>query len=213
MTSQIEPEHYFSKDYDTKWRFISYWHQINDILTLKQNLILEIGIGNSLVANYLKNRGLKVTTLDIDKRLKPDTVGSVLSIPFQEQTFEVVACFEVLEHLFYENFPQALIEIHRVARKYVVLSLPDVTRAYRINIQLPKFGEFKRLISLPRWKPPKHAFDGEHYWEIGKEGYPLEKVMGEMRRAGFHIKETYRVFEMPYHRFFVLAKDQVAPHG
>jgi hypothetical protein len=28
--------------------------------------------------------------------------------------------------------------------------------------------------------------------------------MGEMKNAGFEIKKTYRVFEMPYHRFFVL---------
>jgi len=44
----------------------------------------------------------------------------------------------------------------------------------------------------------------QHHREIGKSGYPLRKAMVEMQNTGFEIKKTYRVFEMPYHRFFVL---------
>jgi len=42
----------------------------------------------------------------------------------------------------------------------------------------------------------------------GNAGYPLQKVTGEIRSAGFEVKKTYRVFEMPYHRFFVLTKGE-----
>jgi len=206
MNPQVEPNHYFNESYDTKERFISYWHQINEIIKLDPKRVLEIGIGNGLVSSYLKQRGFKVTTMDIDERLKPDVAGSVLSIPFPDKSFEAVACFEVLEHLPYEEFAKALSEVHRIARKYAVLSLPDLTKAYRVDIQIPKLGELKRLISLPRLKPPKHEFDGEHYWEIGKAGYPLGRILGDMNRAGFHVLKSYRVFERPYHRFFVLKK-------
>jgi len=205
---QVEPSHYFRREYDSKGRFISYWHQIDEILSLEPKSVLEVGIGNNLVANYLKWRGINITTIDIDERLNPDHVGSVLDMPFAGNSFEVVACYELLEHLPYEDIPKSLYEIHRVSGRYAVLSLPDSTRAYRLDIQIPKIGELKRLISLPRLRPPKHEFDGEHYWEIGKAGYPLQKVMDEMRSAGFEIKKTYRVFEVPYHRFFVLAKDE-----
>jgi len=175
--------------------------------------VLEVGIGNGLVANYLKRRGINLTTLDIDRRLNPDHVGSVLDMPFVSNSFEVVACYEVLEHLPYERFPEALSEIHRVSSRYAVLSLPDSSRAYRLDIQIPKIGELKRLIPLPRLKAPKHEFNGQHYWEIGKTGYPLREVMGKMRSAGFEIKKTYRVFEHPYHRFFVLRKDKEVRNG
>ncbi len=204
LEPQVEPSQYFRKEYDSKERFISYWHQISEIRKLEASSILEIGIGNGLVSNYLKKRGLKVTTMDIDERLNPDKVGSVLNIPFPDEYFEVVACFEVLEHLPYEDFSKALSEIYRVSNKYAVLSLPDCTKAYRVDIQIPKIGELKRLIPLPRLKPPKHEFNGEHYWEIGKAGYLLQKVMGEIQTTGFEIKKTYRVFEIPWHRFFVL---------
>jgi len=209
MKPQVKPNHYINKSYDTKERFISYWHQINEIMILEPDSILEIGIGNGLVFNYLGQRGFKVTTMDIDERLKPDKIGSVLSIPLPDESFEVVACFEVLEHLPYKDFPKALNEISRVSNKYAVLSLPESTRTCRLNIQIPKIGELKRLIPLPRLKAPVHEFDGEHYWEIGKAKYSLRNVIGDMQCSGFEIKKIYRPFENPYHRFFVLAKEKM----
>jgi len=208
MKPQIEQNHYFNKSYDSKERFIAYWHQINELMELELNSILEIGIGNGLVANYLKQRRLNVTTMDIDERLNPDHVGSVLDMSFPDKSFEVVACYEVLEHLPYKDFPKALSEIHRVSSKYAVLSLPDSTRVYRLNIQIPKMGELKILIPLPRLRLLTHEFNGEHYWEIGKAGYSLTKIMNNIQRAGFKIKKTYRIFENPYHRFFILKKEK-----
>jgi hypothetical protein len=32
MKLQVEPKHYFNESYDAKKRFISYWHQINEIM-------------------------------------------------------------------------------------------------------------------------------------------------------------------------------------
>lgn len=44
----------------------------------------------------------------------------------------------------------------------------------------------------------------QHNREIRKSGYPLRKAMVEMQNTGFEIKKTYRVFEHPYHRSYVL---------
>ncbi|MHA1380617.1 MAG: hypothetical protein ACTSRG_19795 [Candidatus Helarchaeota archaeon] len=51
-----------------------------------------------------------------------------------------------------------------------------------------------------------HKFNGEHYWEIGKAGYPLSKIIKDIQKTGFEVEKTYRVFENPYHRFFILRK-------
>jgi len=206
MKPQVKPNHYFNKSYDTKERFISYWHQINEIIKLNPKTVLEIGIGNGFVSKYLKERKVNILTIDIDKRLNPDVVGSVLNMPFSEELFDIVACYEVLEHLPFENFSKALFEIFRVSKSYAILSLPDASRVYRVYLQIPKIGIFKRLIPLPRLKNPTHKFDGEHYWEIGKAEYPLSKIINEIQKAGFRIEKTYRVFENPYHRFFILRK-------
>lgn len=55
-------------------------------------------------------------------------------------------------------------------------------------------------------KKPIHKFDGEHYWEIGKAGYPLTKIINDIQRAGFKIEKNNRIFEFPYHMFFILKK-------
>jgi len=49
MNIQVPVEHYFKKSYDTKARFISYWHQIDEIVQFNPTTILEIGIGNGFV--------------------------------------------------------------------------------------------------------------------------------------------------------------------
>lgn len=208
MKLQVEPNHYFNEFYDSKKRWISYWHQINEIIKLNPKRVLEIGIGNSFVSKYLKERKLNIVTLDIDSRLNPDVVGSVLNIPLKDNSFDVVACYEVLEHLPYENFSRALSEIFRVSNSYAILSLPDVSRVYRLYVHIPKMGVFKRLIPLPRIKSPIHKFDGEHYWEIGKAGYPLNRIIKDIQKAGFKIEKTYRIFENPNHRFFIARKEK-----
>jgi ubiquinone/menaquinone biosynthesis C-methylase UbiE len=206
MKPQVELKHYYNNKYDSKGRFISYWHQINEIINLNPDNILEIGIGNGFVSKYLKDRNFNLTTLDIDERLKPDKIGSVLNIPFCDNCFDVVACYELLEHIDYIDFPKALSEIYRVSKSNVIISLPDRNRIYRIFIQIPKVGIFKRLIPVPTLKKKKHVFDGEHYWEIGKLNYPLDLIKKDIKNAGFNILKTYRIFEHPYHRFFILRK-------
>jgi len=203
----MKREHYFKTDYDNKERFISYWHQITEMLSLNSKEILEIGKGNGFISNYLNGRGKKIFTFDIDNGLNPDVVGTVTEIPFCSETFDVVACYEVLEHLPYENFRDALKELYRVSKSYVILSLPDRSgRAYKFHVQIPKLGELKRLITIPRLKPIEWKFDGEHYWEIGVSGYCIKKIISQIERSHFLIVKNYRVFEFPYHRFFLLEK-------
>ena len=208
MKLQVEQKHYFNKTYDSKGRFISYWHQINEIINLPHNIVLEIGIGNGFVSKYLKDRKINVKTLDIDKRLNPDIVGSVLDIPFASESFDVVTCYELLEHLPYENFNKALSEIFRVSKFYAVLSIPDSGRVYQLYLHIPKVGIIKKLIPLPRLKKLNHKYDGQHFWEIGKAGYPLDKITDDNQKTGFKIEKTYRVFENAYHTFFILYKSR-----
>ena len=183
---------------------MSYWYQIREILGFKPGSVLVIGKGNGSVAEYLKLAGINITTLDIDENLKPDVIASVLKIPFGENSFDTALCAQVLEHLPYENFSKALSEIKRVVKNDAVISLPHFGPVIKFCLKIPFLPPFRLMVKLPYQK--KHVFKGEHYWEIGKRGYPLKKIKSKIKKSGFSIKNDYIVFENPLHHFFVLKK-------
>jgi len=202
----IEIGKYLDKDYDNKKRFISYWYQKNEVLQFNPKNILEIGIGNGFLSKYLKSRNMQVTTLDISGELKPDIRSSVDSIPLKENEFEMVVCFETLEHLPYESFSKALSEIFRVCKTYTILSLPDVEAYLRLSLKIPKIHEMKILKTVKRIKKPEKIYEPEHFWEIGRQGYNLGRILSDIKNTGFRVIRTYRVFEEPYYRFLILKK-------
>ena len=205
MNTHGTPQHYFSINYDVKARFVSYWHQINEVTLLNPKEVLEIGIGNKFFTNYLMDRGYKITTLDIDHLLEPDIVGNILTLPFFNNSFQIVSSFEVLEHLPYSNFQVALRELNRVSSSHIILSLPDTTPIYRFYLELPRIRPIKMMIKHPFPRPIIHHYDGQHYWEIGKKNFPLKRITYDIKQAGLRIIKSYRIFEIPYHRLFVLS--------
>lgn len=204
MKVQVPAKQYWSSGYNSKERFYSYWNQIEEIMALRPEKVLEIGIGSGFLSRYLKERNIAVTGLDFDENLHPDVVGSVLEIPFPDNTFDVVACFEVLEHLPFEKFTVGLSEILRVSKKHAVISVPEVSKIMRLSLQISRI-QIKKIIPLP-YPKEQHVFDGEHYWEIGKAGYSLVRILDEVRKSGCAIEKTFRPFESPYNRFLVLKK-------
>ena len=204
---QVDKPHYFNLKYDSKERWASYWYQINEVVKLKPKTVLEIGVGNKTVSGYFKKIGIKVTTVDFGKNLKPDIVASVLNLPFKKNSFDVVLCAEVLEHLPFKDFPKALKEIYKVTKNAAIITLPhfSITNLY-FGFKLIPFiakKEFTYKIDFPI----KHQFLGEHYWEIGKRNYPLNEIIDNIKRTGFKIGKTYYPKENYYHHFFVLLKE------
>lgn len=118
----------------------------------------------------------------------------------------MLACYEVLEHLPYRKFHKVISEIFRISEPHAILSLPDASRVYRFNAQIPKIGYIKMLAPLPRFKKPIHKFDGEYCYEMGRTGYLLSKIVKDIQKAEFEIERTCRVFENFYHIFFILRK-------
>lgn len=202
------PKHIIFKNYDVKERWMSYWYQIN--LTLKTNSkkVLEVGIGNGTVSDYLKRAGLEVTTVDIDPKLNPDQICSVTELTniFEPNSFDASLCYEVLEHIPFEYFEKALDELHTVSNKFVILSLPYWGPQLSIRLNASLIGTKSFCIKLPlptRHRSHSHA-EG-HCWEIGLRGFPLRKIT-KILEKGFSISEHFVCPENPYHLFFVLMK-------
>ena len=202
---QVPTEHYETHKYDELHRWISYWYQIQAVARTKARRVLEIGVGSGVLSAYLRDRlHLKVTTFDFDESLHPDLIGDVrhLRANVNEDAFDAVVAFQVLEHLPFSDFGATVQELARASRSSVIISLPHYGWNLQARIRLWKwnwvFG--KRVSKNPNW-----IFDGEHHWEIGTKGHSLERVRGII--AGpLDIEREYFCADYPYHYFFECRK-------
>ena len=204
---QVDKSHYAFGRYVHKRRWSSVWHQLDEVMKLEPNRVLEVGPGPGLFKAVAGALGVAVETLDLDPELEPDHVASVFEMPFADRGFDVVCAFQMLEHLPFEHSLEAFQEMARVADKAVVISLPDAATRWPVSIHVPKIGVVTFSIPKPRLAAPKHTFNGEHYWEINKAGYPLKRVSDALLSAApVELTRTFRVPDFPYHRFFVFRK-------
>ena len=74
--------------------------------------ILDVGSGTW---NYPKTRFSSEQITTIDLQPGADVIGSVTKLPFPDNTFDYVICFETLEHT--DNPFKAMSEINRVLKK------------------------------------------------------------------------------------------------
>ena len=111
--------------------------------------LLDVGCGEGYVMNHIEEtklfkrlEGVDVSEEIIEKArsLYPHLnlkAASAHSLPYSEKKFDVICMCEVLEHL--EDYEKAIHEAKRVARKYVIISVP-VEPMWRIfNIMRGKY--------------------------------------------------------------------------
>lgn len=205
MKSQVEKNAYNFQSYCTKDRWCSYWYQINEVLILNPASVLEIGVGDKVLSSYLREHtNIEYKSMDLAADLSPDFLGSVDNMSnISDKSFDLVCAFEVLEHLPFEKFSQALSELKRVSRGWVIISLPHWGRHFSLEIRIPYFKKlhWQFKVSFPKIR---HEFKGQHYWEIGKAEYGLKKIKQKIKNIGLEIVGDYVVFDSPYHHFFVL---------
>ena len=200
---QVNKEHYRFERYSHLDRWASYYYQLRELFKCDPETVLEIGVGDRVLKNYLKdNSDINYTSLDIDENLKPDQVGSILKMPFADEAFDVVCAFEVLEHLPFENLIVALEEMKRVTKRKVLISLPHFGPPVQFYFKIP-FIKIKLSFKIPFYK--KHIFNGQHYWEIGKKDYHIDKIRQTISKQ-FLLKDDFVPFESQYHHFFILEK-------
>jgi ubiquinone/menaquinone biosynthesis C-methylase UbiE len=186
-------------------RWSCYYVQIKKALSLKPKKILEIGPGDGIFGWYMEKNFVDYTSADhaddISSNVKVNLGFETL--PFPDNSFDLVCAFQVLEHIPFEKVPFALSEIHRVTKKFVMFDIPQ----YGLHVQfLCKFPLLRRLAyhAVIPW-PKEHKFDGFHYWEIGKKGYSPSLVRTEMKKR-FSICDEFSILENPKERFYILEK-------
>ena len=201
-SQQVCKSHYDFSKYAFEGRFVSYYWQLKETLALSPQSILEVGVGDRVFGSFIKqNTNVSYTSVDVAKDLNPDVVGSVLELPFVDKSFDVTCAFEVLEHLPFEDFDKAVSELCRVARTHVVISIPHFGPMFSFSLKIPFLPQIYFSVKIPF--PKKHVFNGQHYWELCKRGYPVQRIRDMLSMHGKIIR-NFVPFGSPYHHFFVI---------
>lgn len=192
-------------------RWVSYYHQIDCALKLVDNpeyqpRVLVVGKGDNIVPTVISSFGISVTTFDYSADLAPDVVGDVKDIEkhFGSNSFDLIVCCQVLEHLEYSYFDDVLAQLSRIS-KYVLLSLPHRrTSLFSGAIRLP-YITLKPKVTIPRFyrKYFWRFSDSQHYWEIGIKGYSSRKVRKDISKH-FYIAKEFSDSLNTYNKFYVL---------
>jgi ubiquinone/menaquinone biosynthesis C-methylase UbiE len=155
----------------------------------ESNSILEVGCGDGRIIDSLLNKYPDVCGLDIsDEALKhvksPHVKGSLEELPFPENSYDTVICCEVLEHLPYSIYKKALKEIERVAKDYIIISVPYKENIESGMIKCPKCG-----CSFHMWRHLR-SFD--------------EKKLGELFKNFKVDKSQKQLLEQIYFQDFII---------
>lgn len=195
-------------------RWTSYFFQFSETLKIfmRKNddmKILEIGVGNKIISNilesHLKERTKsKIVTIDINKNLKPDIIGDIRYIPFKNNSFDIILCFEVLEHINYKDLSNALFEIKRVTKRYMLLSIPHNSIYFSFIVKIPRILLKTFLITSDLISYSK--IEKEHFWELGYKNCSYKKLLRKFKDLDLTIDQTFRNPFFPYHHFFKLIK-------
>lgn len=192
--SNVQPEGNYYDKYLSKNKIViklmkGFFRDLDDLLSkIKFNKAIEAGCGEGNVTNHIYSsydcsiRGFDIGDTAIAKAKKHfqniefDT-QSIYEIPDEDDTFDLVVCCEVLEHL--ENYEDALKELIRISKKYVIVSVPNEPIWRILNMcrlkYLNKFGNTPGHIN--HWNKSGFVRFVSKYGEVIEVKNPLPWTM------------------------------------
>jgi len=143
--------------------------------------VLDLGCGDGYLSCKIAERGFNVTSVDLsqnrldkfkaqaEKLNIKQVLGDITKIEFPSESFDVIVCSEVIEHL--PNFKAVLAEACRLLKKgrYFIVTVPN--------------NEKLKIISCPHCL--KHFYRDDHVNSFNKQS-----LSGYLLEAGFRIDNT-----------------------
>ena len=204
--SVLDKARYFTDDYFSHSQFISFAEQVRLVHSLNRKRILEIGIGNGIVSEYLKKAGLDVTTFDINPNLKPDIVGNVAHLDEfgLNRQFDIVLCAEVLEHTPFSDFHNIIQMISKITNEYAIITIPRARKTlfeFQLGIKLPKIPYVHKHIIISF---PKSHIANTHHWELDSSKQTSLTSLTNIMNMHFTLIDSNSFRFRSRHYYFIL---------
>jgi SAM-dependent methyltransferase len=183
------------------------WHRVSYVAEVLRpgGDLLDVGAGAGQLLNMLARSGKFRSVVGIDKarfkkytELEPNMSkldGDIANLQFDDNSFDVVTCMEVLEHVPPEVFVAGLAELRRVCRGQLIMSLPFCESEPLSKTHLRRFEAADILETFPNasytlldrprmpWMIMEERFDGTPPGTAGNGTTPIRSTTDDPRDA------------------------------
>lgn len=140
-----EQSEHWSKDFSKIPPEVRRVKEIIEVIHNDVQTILDVGCGSGFFLDSLerKKRYKKLVGLDCSvealKYVSTEKVqGNIANLPFGNNSFDLVTCLEVLEHLPQEDFEKGILELQRVSKKNILITVPNEDDLARSLVMCPQ---------------------------------------------------------------------------
>jgi len=116
-------------------------------------------------------------------------VGNCQELDWEENAFELVTAFDLLEHLYVEEYMKAISEFNRVASKFIVMQSPIPSwnaEPWLSDLSYHIMSETKEHVSIYPWE-----FWAKRFCELGKFDFWFSEIWSTER---VEVAEGWLVF-------------------
>jgi SAM-dependent methyltransferase len=108
--------------------------------------IADVGCGDGRLTHVLADLGYDVVGMDgspraLEKVRVPKRLCDVDRLDAPDASFDLVVCTEVLEHLPDPVFARAVAELRRIARRWVIVTVPHAEDLREASVRCPQCGQ------------------------------------------------------------------------
>lgn len=150
----IEQTKFTSKHPLVKLAIKSYKRDLKEMIeSVKPNSLLDVGCGEGIISSFILSQfspKIRMVGVDLEwdmllggSKVLPVVWASVHNLPFKGESFDLVTCLEVLEHI--DTPGNGLLELARVGQ-HAIISVPNDILMRAGNISrgkyLPNLGNF-----------------------------------------------------------------------
>lgn len=172
--------------YDTKKRLSVIFDELLAGENLKNKKLLDAGCGTGWFSAEAVKRGAKVTSMDVGQKLLKEVakkcdskrvVGSILKMPFKDNSFDYVVSSEVIEHV--TDPDKALKELYRVLKPGGTLALTTPNKFWYFSLKIANALNLRPYQGLENW-----------HW--------YGELKNKLKKLGFKIQEMYGIHAFPF---------------
>ena len=138
---------------------------------------LDVGCGRGEMVAYGSGLGFYAMGVEaVDYLTVDDSIvqGLAWELPFQDNSFDLVSLFDVIEHLLPEDTERSLIELRRVASKQLFITAANYSSkslGVELHVNRRPYEEWDKILRAAfkadhvEWLPRKHGINSET-WHV-----------------------------------------------